>query len=370
MAGPRFAGRKEARAARQGRRGGGFCILPIEVLRDTRLTLRDLRVLIALHAFKDPAGRCWPSRGLLAALTALPERRITNVTTRLAALGWLSKEGNGGRSRACRYRLGVPETVAKTVTVSAQETVTEPVTVLEKTVPKLVTVSEAETVTDLDETVTDSVTKTVTDLVTGIEQTMNRPENKPLSCAARGFANAAGAGCAGAAAEPAAPEYAPRAGSLTESSVIGSNRGPQAKDGLLAAFERFWAAYPKKRNKGDAWKAWRALKPSEELVAAILAAVERARSSVQWRKDEGQFIPYPASWLRARGFEDEEHVDIVPLPHTRGEQGRIASSVAALQTLFGASDGVVGQGRPDHGPEDGKADLPAGNGLPRRRLRG
>lgn len=308
--------------------GPRFSILPIEALKDTRLTSRDLRVLIALHAFKDQAGRCWPSRGLLAALTGLPERRITNVTTRLAALGWLSKEGNGGRSRACRYRLGVPETVTRTVTVSSQETVTDPVTVSVETVPKSVTVSELETVTDLDETVTDSVTKTVTDLVTGIEQTMNIPENKPLSCA-----------------EPDAAKYqaAPRAGNLAES------------------FERFWVTYPKKRNKGDAMKAWRALKPGEELVTAILAAVERAKVSVQWRKDEGQFIPYPASWLRARGWEDEEHVDVVPLPQTRGEKGRIASSVAALQTLFGANDGKA---------DDGKADLPAGNGVPRRRLRG
>ena len=113
--------------------------------------------------------------------------------------------------------------------------------------------------------------------------------------------------------------------------------------------------------QGDAWKAWKALKPGEELVAVILAAVECAKASVQWRKDEGQFIPYPASWLRARGFEDEEHVDVVPLPHTRGEKGRIASSVAALQTLFGANDGKA---------NDGKADLPAGNGVPCRRLRG
>jgi len=297
--------------------GPRFSILPIEVLRDTRLTLRDLRVLIALHAFKDQAGRCWPSRGLLAALTGLPERRITNVTTRLAAIGWLSKEGNGGRSRSCRYRLGIPKTVTRTVTVLAQETVTEPVTV-----------SEPETVTDLDETVTDSVTKTVTDLVTDIEQTMNIPENKPLSCA-----------------EPEVDEYRANADARVPTAAA-----------LANSFERFWAAYPKKRNKGDAWKAWKSLKLREVLVAAILAAVERAKTSVQWRKDEGQFIPYPASWLRARGWEDEEHVDVVPLPHTRGEKGRIASSVAALQTLFGANDG--------------KADLPAGNGLPRRRVRG
>ncbi len=278
--------------------GPRFSILPIEALKDTRLTLRDLRVLIALHAFKDQAGRCWPSRGLLAALTGLPEARISVATTRLVTLGWVAKEGRGGRSQSCRYRLGVPETVTESVTVTDPVTVTKP------------------------------VTKTVTETVRGIEQTMNIPENKPLSCAD-------GEG-----------EY----------QVEQVRRKEPGATAMAVSFERFWTAYPKKRNKGDAWKAWRALKPGEELVTALLAAVERAKASVQWRKDEGQFIPYPASWLRARGWEDEEHVDVVPLPQTRGEKGRIASSVAALQTLFGANDG--------------KADLPAGNGLPRRRLRG
>lgn len=296
--------------------GPRFSILPIEVLKDTRLTLRDLRVLLALHAFKNQVGRCWPSRGLLAALTGLPEARISVATTRLVALGWVAKEGRGGRSQACRYRLGVPETVTESVTVTDSVTVTKPVT----------------------KTVTDSVTKTVTETVRGIEQTMNIPENKPLSCA-----------------EPEVREYR-----ASESGQGGKHAAPSAK-ALAASFERFWFTYPKKRNKGDALKAWRALKPSEELVTAILAAVERAKSSVQWRKDEGQFIPYPATWLRARGFEDEEHVDVVPLPQTRGEKGRIASSVAALQTLFGANDGKA---------NNGKADLPAGNGVPRRRVRG
>ena len=282
--------------------GPRFSILPIEVLKDTRLTPRDLRVLIALHAFKDRFGYCWPSRGLLAALTGLPLPRISVATTRLVAFGWVRKEGSGGRSRSCRYWLRVPETVTESVTVT-------------KTATK---------------TVTDSVTKTVTETVRGIEQTMNIPENKPLSCA-----------------EPEAGEY--------RAVVPELHAVPSAK-AMAASFERFWLVYPKKRNKGDALKAWKSLKPGEQLVTAILAAVERAKTSVQWRKDEGQFIPYPASWLRARGWEDEERVDIVPLPEKRGEKGRIASSVAALQTLFGANDG--------------KAELPAGNGVPRRRVRG
>lgn len=75
--------------------------------------------------------------------------------------------------------------------------------------------------------------------------------------------------------------------------------------GLAGGFEEFWSAYPKKRSKGDALKAWRALKPNEQLRAEILAGLQRAMNSAQWRKDDGQFIPHPATWLRAKGWEDE-----------------------------------------------------------------
>ena len=278
--------------------GPRFSILPIEVLKDRRLNARDLRVLVALHAFKNRDGRCWPSRDLLAALTGLPASRISTVTTRLAALGWLSKEGNGGRSRACRYRMRIP------LTITTAETVSDPVTV-------------AGSVT---KTATETVTKTLTESAPGIEQTMNEPENQPLHVA-----------------EPSG-EY-------------------RANGSFPESFERFWAAYPKKRNKGDAWKAWRTIKPVEQLVDAILRAIERGKTSAQWRKDAGQFVPYPASWLRARAWEDEERVDVAPLPEVpRGERSRISSSVNALKTLFG-----------DH---DGKEIVPTGHGLSRRGVRG
>lgn len=74
---------------------------------------------------------------------------------------------------------------------------------------------------------------------------------------------------------------------------------------LDAMFEEFWTAYPKKVSKAAALKAYRKIKPSESLQAEILAAVSRAKTSVDWSKDDGQFIPYPASWLNARRWEDE-----------------------------------------------------------------
>lgn len=76
-------------------------------------------------------------------------------------------------------------------------------------------------------------------------------------------------------------------------------------------FEQFWDAYPKKRSKGDAQKAWRALKPSAELVAQMLSAIELAKTSEDWLKDGGAYVPYPATWLRAKGWlDDVKPVDI------------------------------------------------------------
>lgn len=74
-------------------------------------------------------------------------------------------------------------------------------------------------------------------------------------------------------------------------------------------FARFWAVYPKKKSKGQAEKAFAKVKPNEQLVSAMLAAVERAKTSDDWRKDEGQFIPHPATWLNAKGWLDDEKSD-------------------------------------------------------------
>ena len=71
------------------------------------------------------------------------------------------------------------------------------------------------------------------------------------------------------------------------------------------SFSSFWASYPKKVGKGAAETAWRKLKPDADLVAAIIAAVERAKTSRQWLRDGGQYIPNPATWLNQRRWEDE-----------------------------------------------------------------
>ena len=72
-------------------------------------------------------------------------------------------------------------------------------------------------------------------------------------------------------------------------------------------FERFWLVYPKKKNKGDAEKAFRAAKLTEELLIRILSALSVQKQSHDWKKEDGKYIPYPASWLRGRRWEDEDN---------------------------------------------------------------
>ena len=81
---------------------------------------------------------------------------------------------------------------------------------------------------------------------------------------------------------------------------------PEKADLQAERFEKFWKLYPKKKSKKDAMKAWKQLKPTEELYATILESVQvNIDKNPDWYKDNGQFIPYPASWLRAGGWDDE-----------------------------------------------------------------
>ena len=87
------------------------------------------------------------------------------------------------------------------------------------------------------------------------------------------------------------------------------NPNPKTPDAVkplsVCCFDEFWAAYPKKKSKGDAEKAWAKLKPNNKTFEKIMASIAKQKKSKDWKKDNGQFIPYPATWLRAKGWEDE-----------------------------------------------------------------
>ena len=69
-------------------------------------------------------------------------------------------------------------------------------------------------------------------------------------------------------------------------------------------FLYFWSEYPCKKAKLDALKAWRQTAdlrpPIEEVIAAI---AQQKNTSDEWNRG---FVPYPATWLRAGRWLDEE----------------------------------------------------------------
>ena len=73
----------------------------------------------------------------------------------------------------------------------------------------------------------------------------------------------------------------------------------------LSGFEEFWKAYPKRIGKGAAEKAWDKAKINGSL-QEVLAAVDRQSKSDQWQKDNGQFIPNPATWINQKRWLDGE----------------------------------------------------------------
>ena len=44
-------------------------------------------------------------------------------------------------------------------------------------------------------------------------------------------------------------------------------------------------------------------------VEVLLTAIEDQKKSAQWTKDNGQFIPHPATWLNGKRWEDELAAD-------------------------------------------------------------
>ena len=81
-----------------------------------------------------------------------------------------------------------------------------------------------------------------------------------------------------------------------------------AKRVSAPGFDAFWAAYPNKKAKIAALKAWRVGKPDEAMVARILNAIEQQKQSDGWQREGGRFIPHPATWLNQGRWADE------PLP--------------------------------------------------------
>jgi len=91
--------------------------LPPEIMTDDRLTLRQIRVLMAIFSWrKTNTSLARISRQMIADRTGYRLSRVSNITTELEKLGWIKKTGNGGKSQWTEYQVKELKNFKKTKT--------------------------------------------------------------------------------------------------------------------------------------------------------------------------------------------------------------------------------------------------------------
>ena len=80
------------------------------------------------------------------------------------------------------------------------------------------------------------------------------------------------------------------------------------KNKTTNGFDLFYSPYPKKMARGDAEKAFKVISPDSDLIQKMVAAIDNQKKSKDWLKDNGKWIPLPASWLRGKRWDDEVEI--------------------------------------------------------------
>ncbi len=126
-----------------------------------------------------------------------------------------------------------------------------------------------------------------------------------------------------------------------------------------SGFLDFWDAYPLKKARKAALKAWNKLRPNEHLKAEILTAVRVQTRSEQWQRG---VIPHAATWLNGERWKDE-HPGQSPEPGNVGPPGRVraakgkyahlAGQVPGADTQAGTQAELFAGEEPAHRPDSG-----------------
>jgi hypothetical protein len=72
-------------------------------------------------------------------------------------------------------------------------------------------------------------------------------------------------------------------------------------------FKTFYAAYPKKKAPADAEKAFAKV---DAPIEVLLKAIGEQKRSADWLKEGGRYIPYPATWLNQRQWENASEIEV------------------------------------------------------------
>ena len=86
-------------------------------------------------------------------------------------------------------------------------------------------------------------------------------------------------------------------------------KNAQSQFDALFAFDEFWKAYPKKKDKKKAQDKFLRCCKDEFIFNQIMFNLSKQKRSRDWNKSNGQFIPYPTTWLNGERWNDEVEVE-------------------------------------------------------------
>ena len=121
-------------------------------------------------------------------------------------------------------------------------------------------------------------------------------------------------------------------------------------------FDEFWAAYPLKKDKKDARKAYRAALKREK-PEAILEGAKRYATLCRQNGTEPQFIRHAPRWLRGDCWADETLKNVVALPGQRTAKAHEAWKAALDLYFAGKWDGWREPVPSDFNDEGERCDL-------------
>jgi uncharacterized protein YdaU (DUF1376 family) len=103
----------------------------------------------------------------------------------------------------------------------------------------------------------------------------------------------------------ALPGHMPKPCSSSSSSKDITPIVPKKGTTYTEDFLYFWNAYPKKVGRDAAWKKWKSMNGTRPKIEELLTAIKKQEKSEQWKKENGQYIPNPSTWLNQGRWADE-----------------------------------------------------------------